>query len=410
MRPHRPEYSRRTVLRLAGYGLAAACASALGGCGAASDPARGSKRVGSAPANVTAGTAAFRNTDLGCGWEPTGSLDLVYASQFSVDYYDGGYQLVCVSNGERFLLVPHGAAAPEGLAPDIAPVQLPLGNIYLVSTSMICFVDELDAFDAVAVTSVTAETSPNARLAAAIDEGRVAFGGRYRDPDYELIAQTGCPFALENTKINHVPEAKQKLEDLGVIVMTEQSSAEAQALGRLEWIKLVGTLLDRADEAERRFDEIAARVESVAAQEPTGKTIAFFYINEDGAAATRRSTDYFSQMVSLAGGTYLSFDPDAGNGASSVQLVVDMETFYLEAKDADVIVYNTTVDESVASVDDLVARNALLEDFAAVRAGEVWACDHGMYQQISSMDLIIADIRAALTGAEAANGFLWRLA
>ena len=75
MRPHRPEYSRRTVLRLAGYGLAAACASALGGCGAASDPARGSKRVGSAPANVTAGTAAFRNTDLGCGWEPTGSLD-----------------------------------------------------------------------------------------------------------------------------------------------------------------------------------------------------------------------------------------------------------------------------------------------------------------------------------------------
>ena len=146
------------------------------------------------------------------------------------------------------------------------------------------------------------------------------------------------------------------------------------------------------------------------AQEPTGKTVAFFYINDDGAAVTRRSTDYVSQMIELAGGAFLSFDPaDDAEGSSSVQAVIDLETFYTRAKDADVVIYNTTVDSSVTSIDDLIGKNPLLADFKAVQEGTVFACDEDMYQAMTSMDGIIGDMRSALTGADGNAGYIWKL-
>lgn len=378
----------------------AACSQAATDAGSHAAPSGSASRV----------QANYRDTDLGCGWTPEEAVALSYARNFTIDRYAGGYQLICVSNGDRFLVVPEGADAPAGLAEDIAVIQQPLDSVYLVSTGMACLLDSIGAIDAVTVSSVTADESPVDALAEALSAGTAAFGGTYSSPDFELVADRRCTLAIENTKINHAPEAKQKLEDLGVVVLTEQSSSEPEVLGRLEWIKLMGALFGREAEAQRRFEAIAERVEDVSSQEALDATVAFFYINDDGAAVTRRSSDYFSQMVELAGGTFMSFDPvDEDATSSSVQSVVDMETFYARAKDADVIIYNTTVDAGVATIDDLVAKNPLLSDFKAVQDGNVYACDEHMYQRMTEMDQIISDIRAALEGTGDSSGFIWKL-
>ena len=49
---------------------------------------------------------------LGNGWEPTGSMELQYATQFSVDDYPDGYRLVTLADGSRFLVVPPGKEIP----------------------------------------------------------------------------------------------------------------------------------------------------------------------------------------------------------------------------------------------------------------------------------------------------------
>lgn len=372
----------------------------------------GGAPAASGDAGSAAATASYdpdwRDTDLGCGWEPTGSIGLDYARQFTIDTYDGGYRLVCMANGERFLVVPEGMDAPEGLSPDIAVIKRPVDDVYLVSTGMICLLDELDVLDRVSVSSVTADNSPNARLTQAIEDGDVVYGGRYRDPDFELIADRGCPLAIENTQINRYPEAKQKLEDLGVTVLTEQSSTEDEVLGRLEWIRLMGVLFDREDEADRAFDEICAQVDDVASREPTGKTIAFFYIGDDGCAVVRRPNDYFAQMIELAGGDPVSFEAEAADSPSSTYIEIDMEQFLAAARDADVIVYNATVDDSVKSISDLVAKNDLLSGFKAVQDGEVYSCDSTMYQQMTSTGDIIRDLRSALEGGDPET-YIWRL-
>ena len=391
--------------------LALAVACSLSACAtpAATTQDEGSSRE--EQASDTQATATFRDTDLGCDLTWTGSVDLAYAKNFTIDTFDGGYQLVCTANGERFLIVPEGASAPDGLASDVAVIQQPVTSTYVVSTGMICLLDEIDVLDAVTVSSVTAQDCPVEHLAQAIDAGDVAYGGKYSSPDFELIARAGCTLAIENTKINHAPDAKQKLQELGVRVITEQSSTEPQVLGRLEWIKLMGAIFGHEEQAQASFDAIAARVESVANQDPANTAVAFFYINDDGAAVTRRSTDYFSQMIEMAGGTFVSFDPadEDEEQSSSVQAVIDLEAFYATAKEADIIIYNTTVDAGVASIDDLIAKNPLLADFKAIQQGRVYACDENLYQAMTSMDAILSDIRAALTNSGDSSGYIWKL-
>ena len=36
-------------------------------------------------------------------------MELDYAEEFTVDYYDGGYALITISEGSRFLIVPENA-------------------------------------------------------------------------------------------------------------------------------------------------------------------------------------------------------------------------------------------------------------------------------------------------------------
>ena len=336
-------------------------------------------------------------------------VPLAHATQFSLDAYEGGYQLASLASGERLLIVPEGATVPEGLPEDIAVVQRPLENVYLASTGMICLVDAIGALGAVGVSSVRPEDSPVPAFTELLESGEIAYGGIYRAPDYELISAAGCQLSIENTNIDHVPEVRAKLEELAVTVLMEQSSREEDMLGRLEWIRLMGALFDREDKAAEVFDDVAARVEDAAAEGPLGKTVAFFYVNEDGAAVTRRAGDYFCQMIEAAGGEYVSFAEEGAADSSPTTVTVEMERFYEGARDADVIIYNGTIDDGVTSLEDLVEKNALLADFRAVRNGDVWTCDANLYQQIISMADIILDLRTALSGSDEPTTFFWRL-
>ena len=334
---------------------------------------------------------------------------LSHATQFTLDAYEGGYRLASLASGDRLLIVPEGAEPPAGLPAGVAAIRQPLANVYLVSTGMICLVDAIGALDAIGVSSVRAEDSPVPAFTKRLEDGTIAYGGLYRAPDYELITAKGCPLAIENTNIDHVPEVRAKLEELGVTVLMEQSSREEDMLGRLEWIKLMGTLFGREDEAAEVFDNVATRVEEVAAEGPLDRTVAFFYVNEDGAAVTRRNGDYFCQMIEAAGGAYVSFTEEGAADSSPTTVTVEMERFYEGARDADVIIYNGTIDDGVTSLDELVEKNALLANFRAVRNGNVWTCDSTMYQQMTSMADIICDLRAAIGGSEEPTAFVWRL-
>ena len=141
--------------------------------------------------------------------------------------------------------------------------------------------------------------------------------------------------------------------------------------------------MNREAEAQAAFQEQNAYLEALTGVENTGKTVAFFHISSSGYVVARKSGDYVSNMIALAGGNYVFEDLGNDNALSTVNL--EMETFFATAKDADIVIYNSAIVGEVASLDDLVEQNPLLAQFKAVQNGDVWCTGQNMYQQ--TMDL-----------------------
>ena len=376
-----------------------ACSLLVGLAGCSRGVTGGTSEVGQTPdasGPTTQLVDGFRNADLGNGWEPTGQMSLRYARCFTVDTYEGGYQLACLADGSRYLIVPDGAKVPAGISDDITVLQQPIGDIYLVASDSMCLFDALDALDRITVSGIARDDWQIPAAIEAMDAGAIVYGGKYRAPDYELLLSHGVRLAIESTMINHTPEVREKLVELGIPVLVELSSYESEPLGRAEWIRFYGMLLNEDERARQVFQAQVDEV-SALAPAPSGKTVAYFYLNSNGAAVVRRPGDYVTAMIEQAGGTTVFTDLGEG-GTASGSVTLQMEQFYLMAKDADVIIYNTSIDESVDTLDALVAKNELLKECKAVRSGDVWATDQNMYQQMINTGGIIADMNRVLCG------------
>lgn len=347
---------------------------------------------------------------LGNGWQKERSMELKYAKNFSVDYYRGGYALISISDGSRFLTVPEGMDTPAGIDRDIVILKKPVDHIYLVATSAMCLFDALGSLGSIRMSGTDAGGwyVPNAK--AAMENGDILYAGKYSKPDYEQILANNCKLAIESTMINHSPDVKEKLEELGIPVLTEQSSYEKHPLARTEWIKLYGALLGKEDEATRIFDEQVAYLDSVSGLENTGKTVAFFYISSSGSAITRKSGDYVTKMIELAGGNYIYHDLGDPDTATST-VTLEMEEFYATAKDADYIIYNSSIDGGVSNLQEFVAKNKLLADFKAVKSGHVWCTGKNLFQETTQLGLMISDIHQMLVSGDGLTklNFMYKL-
>lgn len=325
------------------------------------------------------------------GLEYERSMELSYAEEFSVDYYKGGYALITIADSDKFLVVPKGKEAPENMEENIATLE----NIYLVATSAMDFFVSLDGLEKIRLSGTNENGWYIDEAKKAMEDGSILFAGKYSAPDYELILGENCSLAVESTMIYHTPEVKEKLEQFEIPVLVERSSYESHPLGRTEWIKLYGVLLGKEEEAERLFEEQEERMESVLSEENTGKTVVFFYITTNGLANVRKSNDYVSKMIELAGGRYIFENlGEDDNALSTVNM--QMEEFYAKAKDADYIIYNSAIDGELQTMEQLLEKSSLLKDFKAVKNGNVWCTGKNLFQESTGLGVMIEDIHKML--------------
>ena len=320
----------------------------------------------------------------------TGSYPLQYAQQFTIDECEGGYYLITI-DGTRYLVVPEGENAPAELDADITVLQQPIENIYLVSSSAMDPIISIDGLDTVALSGTQADNWYLDAAKTAMENGQIAYAGKYSAPDYETILAANCGLAIENTMIYHTPEVKEQLEKFGVPVLVERSSYESGPLARMEWVKLYGVLLGKTDEAEQVFDDAVQRIAPLENESATGKTVAFFSITSNNLATVRKGGDYVAKMIEMAGGDYVFSDlTDSGNNLATVN--ISLEDFYAGAKDADVLIYNSTIEGEIRTMDELIAKCPLLAQFKAVQQGNVWCTAQSLFQQSMEMPDLILDM------------------
>ena len=86
-----------------------------------------------------------------------------------------------------------------------------------------------------------------------------------------------------------------------------------------------------------------------------------------------------------------------------------MESFYTQARDADVLIYNSTVAGELADLDALLAQNPLMAEFKAVQTGNVWCTEQSMFQRSSAAAGMITDFHRILSGSDENLQFLHKL-
>ena len=367
--------------------------AALTGCGQTKKNTTDTKKTESSSTKESAKEKKGPEID---GLTYESAMDLEYAEGFQVYYYKDGYKMIDIKDDAKFLVVPENQDVPDGAEEDYVILQQPLDHIYLVSTSVMDLFVHLDALDSIALSGTKAEGWYVEEAKQAMQEGRIAYAGKYSAPDYERILAAGCTLAIENTMVLHDPEVKEQLEKFGVPVLVERSSYESGPLARMEWLKLYGILLNKTEMAEEVFRQKVEQVAPILEQENTGKTAAFFSITTNNLITVRRTSDYVAQMVGMAGGVYI-FDDLEGETSAQSTIKLPLETFYARARDADVLIYNSTIEGVMETRDQLIEKCPMLADFKAVQSGDCWCTAQSLFQQSMELADLISDMNLVFT-------------
>ena len=335
--------------------------------------------------------------------------DFVYAQAVDIFYYEGGYKFFDIYESGQYLLVPEGAQVPEGLDGSVKVIKAPLDNIYMAATASMALVSGIGGLDKVGFSSVTADNWYVQEAQDAMNAGDILFAGKYSEPDFEMLLSQGCDLAVESTMILHSPKVQEMIEKLGIPVFIDRSSYESHPMGRSEWVKVYGALLDMEEEADAFFTEQSAVMDELDDFENTGKTVAFFSLHTNGTVVVRRTEDYVPKMIELAGGVYVMDGIEALQTAKRSSVNITMEEFYSAAVNADYIVYNGTIEVPIHSIDELLAKDPLFGQFKAVQEGNVWCADKYLYQATDITGELIRDFHHMLTdGDESQMTFIYK--
>ena len=333
--------------------------------------------------------------------------------------------MLAIDDGRCYLVVPEAAEVtenvevPEGTAEDLIILRQPLDRIYLAASAVMCQFDEIGAVDNVILSGLEKDGWYIKAAREAMEKGTLEYGGKYSAPDYERIVASGVNLAVESTMIHHTPKVQEKLEKLGIPVLIDRSSYESEPLGRAEWVKVYGLLTGHEEEAARAFEEQKSYVEALrrnteaASTDASGsdsaapqKTVAIFSINSTRQVVTRGAGDYFGKMVEIAGGTLSTPAMDAGRATQTVS----MESFYAAAEQADILIYNASIEDAPEDLQKMCAKDNILTQFRAVKEGNVWCMRSSLYQNASRTGAIIRDLHAIVAGeAEDETEFFYKL-
>ena len=334
----------------------------------------------------------------------TGSMDLLYADQFHVDLYEDGISVISVEDGLDYLVTGDPDGLPDWIDPaiteDMTVICAPSHKVYNAASSAMDLIDAAGALDSVVMTSTQASDWSIDKIKELVENDKIRYIGKYRAPDYEALLEEDVDLAIESTMIYHSPQVKEAIEELGIPVLVERSSYESEPLGRLEWIKLYGLLLGKSEEAQEFFDGAVAKLEEVDTDAISDTpSVAFFSVNSNGSVVVRKPGDYVTKMIEMAGGSYALSDitDEEDNALSTMNM--QMEAFYDKAADADILIYNSTIEGGLDSIAELTELSDSFSDFKAVKSGNVWCTDASTFQRTTGAADMILEMNRIFAGS-----------
>ena len=300
---------------------------------------------------------------------PVKHMPIRYAHGFQVDYYDG-YREVSVVNrisGSidtlHFLLVDSGVTPPAD-RPGIPVIVTPVKTMAVQSSVHVALADFAGVADRIiGLGNFQYINSPVVREG--IRTGKVKQTGIDNKINAELLISMHPGVLIVMTNPDAAFGQYKPLMEAGIPVIPDAEWMETTPLGRAEWVKLIGAMVDREDAVNKKFDSVEQTYLKLAAIGRAAKEKPTVILNMPfkGAWYLPGGDNYMTQFVKDAGGTYPWAD---SRGSSSLSL--NFEAVAPVALKADFWLNQGYVD----SKSDLLAKDSRFSAFHSFKTGALW--------------------------------------
>lgn len=334
----------------------------------------------------------------------SGKMERKYAEKFGVCYYDNKYCILTINGTDYYLLASDEESVPSDLPDSIAIINVPIDNVYVVSSASYNYFSSLGDLSCITFTSLKNDEIDDERLKDKLNDGTTKYAGKYSAPDYELLLSNGCNLVVENTMILHSMDVLNQFDKLNINTLIDYSSYESTPFGRMEWIKLYGLLTGNEKAANEIF--VNKEKDLLNKYENTDKKVAYFYVTNNGGVVIRRNQDYIAKLIDIAGGKYLFSDMSDYSGTG--QTTIQKEAFLEAAVDCDYLIYNSTIGGKINSVEELISLCSVIKNTKAYKDGNIYCTDKNMYLKVMELPEIAKDINDALNGREVSK-YLYKL-
>lgn len=297
------------------------------------------------------------------------SLELKYATGFSVDYFDG-YKVVEVKRpymnaktGFKYVLVSDKEKLPENLQNERI-IETPIKSLVCTSTTHIPLLDYLGETEKL-IGFPTTDYISSEKMRARIDAGQVKDLGVDSDINLEELIELNPDMIMAYT-IGGDYGQFNKMEQLGVPAILNAEYLEAHPLGRAEWLKFMAAFFNKEDIADSVFAEIEKKYNELklaVANEAKKPTILSGVVYGD-TWYMPGGKNYASALLNDAGGDYL-WASDSTSGF----LELSFEAVYDKALDADYWIGVASF-ETLQAIEEADNRYA---DFASFKNKKVYS-------------------------------------
>ena len=319
------------------------------------------------------------------------SMELKYAKSFSVDYYKDGYKKLTDPNGRKVLLIPEGKEIPE-VKGDVHIVKQPINNIGVFSSVDVTMLTAINQLDKVSMVTTAMEDWYIDAVVKKMESGDIKFIGMANSPDYELIgANSPDLMFLSVSQTEAAQKNIEKFSELEFDWIGLGVHMENDPRGRLEWVKYVGAIINKENEAETFFEGELAKVSKIEDNIKTIKDekpkIAYVRISDTGYSVKNQG-DYSVKMLEIAGGEYLFKDLNPGKDGITK---MSAEEFYAMAENIDILIYEN-MGAFVGNMSQLLEKGDHLKDIKAISEGKVWSTKRNYWQSADKVADMIAEL------------------
>ena len=319
-------------------------------------------------------------------------ISIKYAKGFWLEERDG-YTVLNIKDPQesshthyRYALIPRGVKTP--IPENIPVVQLPVRNAVCMTSLQLSNFIKLGAADrVVGITSTRFLFNPE--MQQRVEEGKTLRIGIEGNFDNEVIMSINPDLMLISPFKRGGYDA---VKDIGIPLVPHLGYKEMTPLGQAEWIKFVGLLLGMEEVANREFDRIEQRYNTLKAMvgEVKHRPVVFSGELRGGVWYAVGGRSFLAQLFHDAGADYfLKDDPRSGG------VTLDFETVYNQAESADYWrIANSFAGEY--SYDALKAQDERYADFKAFKEKHVIYCNMRQKPFYESMpaepEIVLADM------------------